>query len=120
MDASLPVVCGLVSTVTFVIGTLPMLLKAAKTRDLSSYSLGNIVLANVGNVVNTVYILSLPPGPVWALHGFNLVATALMLFWYVRYTLIPAHKSPWTPEDELLISPDAEEYEALIASSHHS
>jgi hypothetical protein len=115
MDASLPVVCGVFSTVTFVIGTLPMLMKAAQTRDLSSYSLGNIVLGNVGNVLNSVYVLSLPPGPVWALHGFNLVTTALMLFWYVRYTLRPAQKSPWDLDDELRTLPDAEGLESLLA-----
>jgi hypothetical protein len=86
MDASLPVLCGSVSTVMFMVGTLPMLVKAARTRDLSSYSVGNIALSNAGNAINTVYVLSLPPGPVWFLHGFYVVTTALMLFWYVRYS----------------------------------
>jgi len=81
----LSLVCGTASTVIFVIGTLPMLIKAARTRDLSSYSLSNMVMANVGNAFNTVYVVSLPPGPVWGLHGFNTAATALMLFWYLRY-----------------------------------
>lgn len=81
----LSLVCGTASTVIFVIGTLPMLIKAAKTRDLSSYSLSNMAMANLGNAFNTVYVLSLPPGPVWGLHGFNTLATALMLFWYLRY-----------------------------------
>jgi len=50
-----------------------------------SYSLGNIVLANIGNVIYAAYVLSLPLGPVWALHGFHLGATGLMLFWYLRH-----------------------------------
>lgn len=85
MDASLPVLAGAVSTVIFVTSTLPMLVKAARTKDLSSYSIGNILLSNVGNVVNTIYVVHLPLGPVWALHGFHLVTTGLMLFWYLRY-----------------------------------
>jgi (E)-4-hydroxy-3-methylbut-2-enyl-diphosphate synthase len=32
-----------------------------------------------------VYVVSLPLGPVWALHGFHVGATGLMLFWYVRH-----------------------------------
>jgi len=65
--------------------TLPMLVKAWRTRDLSSYSLGNILLANIGNIVHSVYIFSLPPGPIWALHSFYVMSTGLMLVWYLRY-----------------------------------
>jgi hypothetical protein len=122
MDASLPVLCGVLSTLVFVGGTLPMLMKAATTRDLSSYSLGNILMSNVGNVLNWVYVASLPHGPVWWLHGFYTVTTALMLFWYIRFTLrpasaVPTQISPITWEDELRSSPDAEGMEALLASS---
>jgi uncharacterized protein with PQ loop repeat len=78
---------GVVSTVIFAVGTLPMMLKAARTKDLGSYSLGQILLNNVGNVVHTVYVVHLPIGPIWWLHAFYLVSTALMLFWYVRYVL---------------------------------
>lgn len=97
MDASLPVLCGMASTVMFVVGTLPMLVKAARTRDLASYSLGNIVLSNIGNAVNTVYVLSLPPGPIWFLHAFYVVTTALMLFWYVRYVTVPRSRTTRHP-----------------------
>ena len=62
-----------------------MLVKAGRTKDLASYSLGNIVLANVGNLIYAVYVFSLPFGPIWALHGFHLGATGLMLFWYLRH-----------------------------------
>jgi uncharacterized protein with PQ loop repeat len=107
MDASLPVVCGFGSTILFVLGTLPMLVKAAQTRDLASYSLGNIVLSNVGNALNSIYIFSLPRGPLWALHGFYVVTTALMLFWYLRYAVFATQKSPWDLDHELHSSPDA-------------
>jgi uncharacterized protein with PQ loop repeat len=82
---SLPVIAGIASTIIFAASTLPMLVKAYRTRDLSSYSLGNMLLANVGNVVHSVYVVSLPPGPVWVLHGFYLISTGLMLVWFLRY-----------------------------------
>jgi hypothetical protein len=37
-----------------------------------------------------VYVLHLPAGPIWALHTFHTVSTGLMLFWYLRYVLIPS------------------------------
>jgi uncharacterized protein with PQ loop repeat len=85
METNLPVIAGTLSTTIFVLSTLPMLLKAFQTKDLRSYSLGNILLANVGNVVHSVYVFSLPPGPIWLLHSFYLITTGLMLFWYLRY-----------------------------------
>jgi len=83
----LPVFAGAVSTVIFAGSTLPMLIKAWRTHDLSSYSLGNILLANIGNIVHSVYIFSLPPGPIWALHSFYVLSTGLMLVWYLRYVV---------------------------------
>lgn len=81
----LPLIAGSISTVIFAVSTLPMLLKALRTKDLSSYSPGNILLSNVGNVIHSVYVFSLPPGPIWLLHSFYLITTGLMLVWYVRY-----------------------------------
>ena len=86
MDLSLPVVAGAISTTIFALSMLPMLVKAARTKDLSSYSLGNILLANVGNAIHSVYVFHLPADPVWILHTFYLVSTGLMLFWYLLYT----------------------------------
>jgi hypothetical protein len=85
MDINLPVIAGSISTVIFALSTLPMLVKAFRTRDLRSYSLGNILLANFGNVVHSIYVFSLPAGPIWLLHGFYLVTTGLMLAGYLRY-----------------------------------
>jgi hypothetical protein len=87
MSTSLPVLAGIISTIIFAASTFPMLAKAHRTRDLSSYSLGNIGLANVGNAVHSVYVFSLPPGPLWVLHSFYLTSTGLMLIWFVRYHL---------------------------------
>lgn len=85
MELNVSLLAGSISTAVFVVSTLPMLVKAARTKDLGSYSLENMVLTNVGNLIHSVYVFSLPAGPIWALHGFYLLTTALMLVWYVRY-----------------------------------
>lgn len=89
---SLPVIAGIASTAIFAGSVLPMLAKALRTRELSSYSLGNLVMANVGNAVHSVYVFSLPPGPLWILHSFNQSSTALMLVWFLRYELLPRRR----------------------------
>lgn len=82
---NLPVIAGTLSTVLFAAGMLPMLAKAARTRDLTSYSPGNLVLSNVANAVHSVYVFNLPAGPIWALHLAYVAASALMLAWWIRY-----------------------------------
>lgn len=81
----LPLLAGSVSTLIFVTSYMPMLVKAVRTKDLSSYSPMQLVLTNFGNVLYSAYVFSIPLGPIWVLHSFYLVATALMLDWYVRY-----------------------------------
>jgi hypothetical protein len=86
MDAiSFQVIAGILSTTIFTISNIPMLVKAAKTHDLKSYSHINIALGNIGNLIHWVYILQLPFGPIWFLHGFYTVSSALMCLWYFRY-----------------------------------
>ena len=95
------IVAGTVSTSLFAASVLPMLIKAARTKDLSSYSRGNLVLANVGNAVHSVYVAQLPAGPIWALHTFYVLTSGLMLIWHLHYVgasprsdIIPAtHRS---------------------------
>ena len=99
MESNLPVLAGTISTTIFVFAALPMLLKASQTKDLRSYSLGNILLANVGNVVHSIYVFNLPPGPIWVLHSFYLVTTAVMLVWYIRYQWRPGSRSD-TPAEK--------------------
>ena len=82
---SLALLAGTLSTLLFVSSNFPMLLKAFKTQDLSSYSLTHIALSNVGNLIYWMYVVSLPVGPIWFLHGFFTVTTALMLVCYVRF-----------------------------------
>jgi hypothetical protein len=94
---SLAILAGTVSTVLFAASVLPMLIKAAQTKDLTSYSRGNLVLANVGNVVHCVYVAQLPAGPIWALHAFYVVTSGLMLVWHLLYGPRPARTASRLP-----------------------
>ena len=85
MTSTLAVLAGSVSTIVFIASYLPMLFKAARTHDLASYSAGNLVLANVGNAVYSVYVFSLPAGPIWALHSFYLLSSFAMLAMWIGY-----------------------------------
>jgi uncharacterized protein with PQ loop repeat len=86
MDSqTLSVVAGSISSLLFISANVPMLVKAYRTRNLRSYSLSNIVLVNVGNVLYWLYVSSFPPGPIWALHSFYTLTSAMMLAWYLRY-----------------------------------
>ncbi len=74
---NIPLLAGTVSTVLFAASMLPMLLKAVRTKDLESYSVGNIATTNVANAVHSFYVFDLPAGPpVWLLHSFYVVASA--------------------------------------------
>ena len=89
MDINLPTIAGFISTGLFAFGTLPMLAKAFRTKNLASYSLGNILMSNVGNLIYSIYVFHLPLGPIWFLHGYNLLSTGLMLVWYLKYEGFP-------------------------------
>ena len=89
MNNNLPVLAGAISTTIFALSTLPMLMKAFRTKDLRSYSPSNILLSNMGNLIHSIYIFHLPMGPIWILHVFYLVTTGLMLVWYLRYEWRP-------------------------------
>ena len=82
---SLQLLAGFASSTIFISSNLPMLFKAFKTKDLRSYSFGHLVLGNLGNTIYWIYVFSLPVGPVWFLQGFFSLASALMLFCYLRY-----------------------------------
>ncbi|BDZ63652.1 hypothetical protein [Agromyces mangrovi Wang et al. 2018] len=75
----IPVIAGAISTAVFAASNLPMLRKALRTRDVSSYSPVSLVMINAANVVYSLYVFALPPGPIWALHSFYLVSCAIML-----------------------------------------
>lgn len=92
------VLAGTVSSILFAVSYLPMLLKALRTRDLDSYSLGYLALSNAANAVHSLYVFSLPPGPIWLLHCFYAAASALLLIWFLRFRSVhdPA-TAPATP-----------------------
>jgi uncharacterized protein with PQ loop repeat len=78
------IIAGTVSTVVFAVSNLPMLRKALRTRDVSSYSLSSLVMINAANVVYSLYVFTLPLGPIWALHTFYLVSCAIMFVLCLR------------------------------------
>ncbi|MFF2493755.1 hypothetical protein [Agromyces sp. NPDC058064] len=80
----LAMLAGTASAVVFAVSNLPMLSKAVRTRDVSSYSLASLVMINVANVVYSAYVFTLPIGPVWMLHTFYLVSCAVMLVLCLR------------------------------------
>lgn len=82
---SLPILAGFASSAIFISSNLPMLFKAFKTKDLSSYSLGHLILGALGNMIYWLYVVSLPLGPVWYLQVFFTLASTSMLFCYLRY-----------------------------------
>ncbi len=84
METNLAVIAGFVSTALFALGTLPMLAKAVRTRNLASYSLGNILLYNIGNILYSIYVFHLPPGPIWFLHSCSLISSGLMMVCYLK------------------------------------
>ena len=75
----IPLIAGTVATVVFAISNLPMLTKALRTRDVSSYSLVSLGMINAANAVYSLYVFTLPVGPIWALHTFYVVSCAVML-----------------------------------------
>ena len=79
------IVAGSISSLLFITSNVPMLLKVFKTKNMHSYSLGHILLNNVGNILYWIYISSFPLGPIWVMHTFYTLTTALMLLWYLRY-----------------------------------
>jgi hypothetical protein len=83
--ALLQLAAGTVSSVIFAASNLSMLTKAVKTKSLESYSLSQIALSNLGNLIYWLYVVSLSFGPVWFLHGFFTITTGLMLLFYLRY-----------------------------------
>lgn len=83
----LELAAGAVSSLIFAASNLPMVARAFKTKNLESYSLSHLALSNLGNVIYWLYIVSLPFGPVWFMHGFFTITTGLMLLFYLRYEM---------------------------------
>jgi uncharacterized protein with PQ loop repeat len=76
---NVPIIAGTIATMVFALSNLPMLRKALRTRNVSSYSLSSLVMINGANGLYSVYVFSLPFGPIWALHTFYVVSCGIML-----------------------------------------
>lgn len=85
MTLTLPTFAGIVASTLFVLSSFPMLYKALTTRNLGSYSRGNLLLGTTGNLVQWRYLVALPFGPIHYLHAYNTVVTLLMLALYFVY-----------------------------------
>jgi hypothetical protein len=115
MDAA--TLAGTVSTVLFAAANLPMVVKAVRSGDLRSYSASALILGNVGNLVYTVYVVSLPFGPIWVLHGFYLATMAIMLVLYAVSMRGPRRRSRSRPPSRVLEpEPGAHAHRAAGAS----
>lgn len=93
----IPLLAGMISSVVFAVGNLPMLRKALRTRDVSSYSLLSLAMINAANVVHSLYVFSLPIGPIWALHAFYLVSCGIMVVLSLRDRMPQAHRAAKRP-----------------------
>ena len=82
---------GSIAGLIFALGSVEMLVKAWRTKDLRSYSLRQLILNNIGNLFYWLYVVSLPIGPIYAMHGFFTFASLLILIWYLVY---PSGKQP--------------------------
>lgn len=84
--ANIAFIAGTFSTFLFISSNIPMIWKAHQTKDLHSYSPLNIILANIANAVYWIYVLSLPPGPIWLLHLFYTLTSLIMLALMIRHS----------------------------------
>ena len=78
-------IAGTISTTIFTLSNIPMIRKAIRTRSLHSYSYTHILMNNIANLIHWLYVIMLPPGPIWFLHAFYTLSSALMLVWYLRF-----------------------------------
>ncbi len=107
---SVEMIAGFGSSLIFIMSNFPMIAKAVRTRNLQSYSLSQIAMANLGNLLYWLYVVGLPLGPVWFLHGFNTAVAVLMLSLYLTYethagTAVAQRLSHWRKEADLLRMP---------------
>jgi uncharacterized protein with PQ loop repeat len=89
----LQIFAGSIAGLIFAAGSVDMVIKAWRTKDLRSYSLGQILLNNVGNIIYWLYVASLPVGPIYFMHGFFTLVSLLMLVLYFVYQTAPTAKA---------------------------
>lgn len=81
----LRLLAGSLSSLIIVSSNFPMLWKVMKTRDVKSYSLGQIILRNLGNLFYWIYVVSLPFGPVWLLQVCFTLSGMILLACYLGF-----------------------------------
>jgi hypothetical protein len=81
----LQLLSGSLAGFIFAAGSWNMVVKAWRTKDLRSYSLGQLALNNIGNFFYWLYVVSLPFGPIYFMHAFYTLVSVLMLVWYCLY-----------------------------------
>jgi hypothetical protein len=95
---------GSVAGIIFAAASWNMLVKAWRTKDLRSYSLGQIALNNIGNLFYWFYVASLPLGPIWFMHTFFTLVSLFMLILYFIYRPAPKTVQRATRERKFLLS----------------
>ena len=103
-----PLIAGTIATVAFAVSNLPMLRKALRTRDVSSYSLPSMIIINVANAVYSLYVFTLPFGPIWGLHTFYVVSCAIMLLLCLRQRRAPVTPGPVVRRSRRLVRAEHE------------
>ena len=101
VNETIQIAAGTLASLIFVASNVPMLFKVLKTRSLQSYSWLHIAMANGGNGLYWLYVVGLPPGPIWALHLFNTAVSLTMLWLYLRYEVW--HKRPLPLRRRLMV-----------------
>lgn len=81
----LPLFAGTIASLIYIVSAIPALTKLYRTRSVDSYSRASLWMLNVGNVLQWLYVLSLPVGPLYALHAWSTLSTALLLIWCHQY-----------------------------------
>lgn len=79
------ILAGSIAGIIFAAGSVDMVVKAWRTKNLRSYSLVQLILNNIGNIFYWLYVFSLPLGPIYFMHGFFSLVSLLMLIWYFAY-----------------------------------
>lgn len=109
-------VAGSLAGLIFAAASWNMLVKAWRTKDLRSYSLGQIVLNNVGGLFYWLYVISLPFGPIYFMHGFFTLVSLLMLILYFAYRKAPVAKAQIKDE----FQPGTSGIQADVCPQRHS
>jgi uncharacterized protein with PQ loop repeat len=81
----LPTFAGTFASLIFIASAIPSLAKVYRTRCADSYSLTALWMLNIGNAFQWLYVASLPAGPIYALHAWSTLSTALLLVWCYRF-----------------------------------